>query len=136
MAVPSGVGENRAVRTPPGGDHDRIAVQPAAEVEQWLSRFEDALTAGDSAAAAELFAGESFWRDLVSFTWNIKTVEGPEGVRDMLDHTLGHVKPRGFRTAESPAEAEGVTESGIEFETEAGRGRGHLRLNPREPDGS
>ena len=105
------------------------AVQPvAADVDRWLSRFEDALTEGDSSAAAQLFADDGFWRDLVSFTWNIKTVEGPAGVKDMLDHTLGHVKPRGFRTSEPPAEAEGVTEAWIEFETEVGRGRGHLRL--------
>jgi len=103
------------------------AVQPA-EVEQWLLRFEDALIEGDSAAAAELFAEESFWRDLVSFTWNIKTVEGHAGVRDMLDHTLGHTKPSGLRIIGQPAAAGGVTEAWIEFETEVGRGRGHLRL--------
>ena len=105
------------------------AVQPvAADVDQWLSRFEDALTEGDSSAAAHLFADDGFWRDLVSLTWNIKTVEGPAGVKDMLDHTVGHVKPRGFRTTEPPAEAEGVTEAWIEFETEVGRCHGHLRL--------
>ena len=59
-------------------------------------RFEQALAAGDSAAAAELFGDDSFWRDLVAFTWNIKTLEGPEEVRDMLDHTLPHVQPRAF----------------------------------------
>jgi putative flavoprotein involved in K+ transport len=105
------------------------AVQSAAtEVDQWLSRFEEALAAGDSAAAAELFADDAFWRDLVSFTWNIKTVEGPAGVRDMLDHTLAHTKPRGWRTSEPPAAADGVTEAWLEFETEVGRGQGHLRL--------
>ena len=65
------------------------AVEPATtEVEEWLSRFDEALTAGDSAAAAELFLDDSYWRDLVAFTWNLKTVEGPAGVKDMLDHTL------------------------------------------------
>src|SRR5215212_8430565 len=105
------------------------AVEPAAaEVGDWLSRFESALTEGDSAAAAELFADESFWRDLVAFTWNITTVEHPAGVKDMLDHTLAHTKPRGFRATEEPAVTEGVTEAWIEFETETGRGNGHLRL--------
>ena len=51
-----------------------------AEVEQWLSRFDEALTQGDSAAAAELFGQDSYWRDLVAFTWNITTVEGQAGV--------------------------------------------------------
>jgi putative flavoprotein involved in K+ transport len=105
------------------------AVQSATtEVEAWLSRFEEALSADDTAAAAALFLDESFWRDLVAFTWNLKTVEGPAGVKHMLDHTLAHTKPTGWRTTEPPAEAEGVTEAWIEFETEVGRGRGHLRL--------
>ncbi len=104
------------------------AVEPAAQVEQWLSRFERSLTEGDGAGAAELFAGESFWRDLVAFTWNLKTVERQDGVKDMLDATLAHTRPRGWRTAEPPSEADGVTEAWLEFETETGRGRGHLRL--------
>ncbi len=105
------------------------AVQSAAtEVEQWLSRFDEALTQGDPAAASDLFLDESFWRDLVAFTWNIKTVENPDGVRDMLEHQLAHVRPRNWRTTEPPSAADGVTEAWIEFETEVGRGNGHLRL--------
>jgi putative flavoprotein involved in K+ transport len=105
-----------------------IATEPAAQVRQWLSSFEEALARGDTAAAAELFLETSYWRDLVAFTWNIKTVEGPEGVKDLLDHTLAHIKPRGFEIAEPPAEADGITEAWLAFETEIGRGTGHLRL--------
>jgi putative flavoprotein involved in K+ transport len=100
----------------------------AAEVDQWLSRFDQALSQGDTAGAAQLFGQPSYWRDLISFTWNIKTVEGPEGVKEMLDHTLTHINPRGWHTTEEPAQSDGVTEAWIEFETEAGRGKGHLRL--------
>jgi putative flavoprotein involved in K+ transport len=102
--------------------------EPAAQVEQWLSSFEEALTAGDAQAASELFLETSFWRDLVAFTWNIRTVEGPEGVRDMLEHTLASTRPRSFTTTEPPAEADGITDAWIAFETETGRGNGHLRL--------
>ena len=103
--------------------------QTASEqVDAWLAAFNDALERGDAEAASALFLETSFWRDLVAFTWNIRTVEGPAGVRDMLEHTLGHVRPRGFRTTAEPAEADGVTEAWLAFETEAGRGIGHLRL--------
>jgi putative flavoprotein involved in K+ transport len=68
----------------------------------------------------------------VAFTWNLRTVEGPAGVRDMLEHTLGHVRPTGWRVTEEPAEAEGVTEAWLAFETAAGRGIGHLRLRDGE----
>jgi putative flavoprotein involved in K+ transport len=104
------------------------APSAAAQVDQWLERFAGALEAGDAATASKLFAGESFWRDLVAFTWNIRTVEGPAGVRDMLEHTLGHVRPTGWRVTEEPAEAEGVTEAWLAFETAVGRGVGHVRL--------
>ena len=77
----------------------------AAEIDQWLTRFDQALTSGDPAGAAELFAPESYWRDLVAFTWNIKTVEGRPGVKDMLEHTLGGTRPRGWRVTEEPAHA-------------------------------
>ena len=105
------------------------AVQPAAEVDQWLAHFDEALTSGDTAAAAACFLDDSYWRDLVAFTWNIRTVEGPEGVKDMLDHALAHAKPRKLarhRAAGRPTE--GVTEAWLTFETEVGRGQGHLRL--------
>jgi putative flavoprotein involved in K+ transport len=104
------------------------AVTPKAEVEQWLSRFDEALTRGDSEAAAELFGEPSYWRDLVSFTWNIKTVEGREGVKQMLDHTLAQIKPGGWHATEEPSATDGVTDAWLGFETAVGRGAGHLRL--------
>src|SRR3954469_18331466 len=104
------------------------ATSPATEVDQWLSSFDEALAAGDAAAASELFLDDSYWRDRLAFTWNIKTVEGPGGVRDMLEHTLQRTAPGGWETTEEPAEAEGVTEAWLAFETGAGRGHGHLRL--------
>jgi putative flavoprotein involved in K+ transport len=100
----------------------------ATEVDQWLERFGAALEQGDAAGAAELFAQESYWRDLVAFTWNIKTVEGHAGITDMLEHTLGRVKPHGWKATEEPTTADGVTDAWVEFETAVGRGRGHLRL--------
>ncbi|RTL63416.1 MAG: NAD(P)/FAD-dependent oxidoreductase [Pseudonocardiaceae bacterium] len=100
----------------------------ATATEQWLTAFQNALTARDVDAAAALFADESFWRDIVSFTWNITTVEGPAGVADLLRATLDDVEPAGFRATEEPAEADGVVTAWIAFETRVGRGSGLLRL--------
>jgi putative flavoprotein involved in K+ transport len=97
-------------------------------VDAWLERFNAALAAKDAAAASELFATTSFWRDLIAMTWNITTVEGRDGVRDMLEHTLDSAEPANFRTTEPPAETDGVVEAWVEFETRTGRGQGHLRL--------
>lgn len=99
-------------------------------VEGWLSAFDAALAAGDPRAASELFVADCFWRDLVAFTWNIKTCEGRAQVEDMLGATLARVRPSGWAIVEGeePATADGVTEAWLDFETEVGRGRGQLRL--------
>jgi putative flavoprotein involved in K+ transport len=109
---------------------DRTAATdtPQARVDAWLNRFETALAARDVEAAAALFAVDSFWRDLVAFTWTIKTVEGRDGVTGLLEATLEEIDPSGFRTTEPPTEAGGVTEAWLEFETATGRAKGHLRL--------
>jgi putative flavoprotein involved in K+ transport len=105
------------------------AVEPAAaEIADWLGRFEQALAAGDAVAASELFGDDGFWRDLVAFTWNLKTLEGPEEIRAMLESQLPHVQPSGWRATEPPSEADGITEAWIAFETAVGRGTGILRL--------
>ncbi|MFD4197814.1 MULTISPECIES: NAD(P)/FAD-dependent oxidoreductase [Amycolatopsis] len=109
-------------------DREAPARSPQARVDAWLERFEAALAARDVEAAAGMFAVDSFWRDLVAFTWNIKTVEGREGVADMLSACLDGTDPSGFRTTETPTEADGVVEAWLEFETATGRGKGHLRL--------
>jgi putative flavoprotein involved in K+ transport len=101
---------------------------PAGRTDAWLTAFEDALTARDVDRVAGMFAATSFWRDLVSFTWNITTVEGPDGVRDLLSATLESTDPRGFRTSEEPTEADGAITAWFEFETAVGRGRGLVRL--------
>jgi putative flavoprotein involved in K+ transport len=101
---------------------------PQVRVDAWLADFESALAARDVQRAAGMFAVDSYWRDLVAFTWNIKTVEGRDGVADLLNARLDDTDPSGFRTTEEPTEAGGITEAWIEFETATGRGKGHLRL--------
>ncbi|RSM53194.1 FAD-dependent oxidoreductase [Amycolatopsis sp. WAC 01376] len=109
---------------------DRIEAtgSPQARVDAWLSRFESALAARDAEAAAALFAVDSYWRDQVAFTWTIKTVEGRDEVAGLLGACLDRIEPSGFRTTETPTEADGVTEAWLEFETATGRAKGHLRL--------
>jgi putative flavoprotein involved in K+ transport len=107
-------------------DHEASAAVSATNT--WLSAFQQALTSRDVDAAAGLFAEDGYWRDIVSFTWNITTVEGPSGVADLLRATLGQVDPVGFRVTEEPAEADGVITAWIAFETDHGRGSGLLRL--------
>ncbi len=102
--------------------------QTLTTTDQWLAEFGEALEQGDIDRAVEMFGEQSFWRDLVAFSWNIVTVEGRAGVRSLLEGTLETTRPTGWRTTEEPTEADGVTTAWIEFETAVGRGNGLLRL--------
>ncbi len=101
---------------------------PTAQIKQWLDNFSAAVSRGDFGAATALFGDDSYWRDLVSFTWNIKTAEGPAEIRKMLEATMPGAKPSNFAIQGEGSEAGGVTEAWFTFETGTGRGRGQLRL--------
>ncbi|ANI37878.1 flavin-containing monooxygenase [Mycolicibacterium vaccae] len=104
---------------------------PQQRVDRWLADFEAALAVRDIERVTGMFAVDSFWRDLVSFTWNIKTMEGRDQIAGMLGARLAETDPFGFRTQGPPTvegDAGDVTSAFIEFETAAGRGTGHLRL--------
>ncbi|HEY0636217.1 MAG TPA: NAD(P)/FAD-dependent oxidoreductase [Pseudonocardiaceae bacterium] len=96
--------------------------------DRWLASFEEALAGRAVDRAAGMFATESYWRDLIAFTWNLRTVEHPAGVRDLLGATLERVAPSGFRREDEADEADGVVTAWFRFETAVGRGRGLLRL--------
>jgi putative flavoprotein involved in K+ transport len=103
---------------------------PQAAVAQVLSDLTAALEAGDAEAAAALFEPEGYWRDLVSFTWNIRTMEGRPQIVAMLEAQLAAIRPRGFAITpgEAAEDAGGFLQAWIDFETAAGRGHGHVRI--------
>ena len=111
-------------------------ISPQERVDAWLSEFETALATRDIARATGMFAVDSFWRDLVSFTWNLKTMEGGDAIGEMLQSRLTGTDPSRFRTREPATDdGDGVVSAFIEFETAVGRGTGHLRLK-RGDDGA
>ncbi len=101
---------------------------PSQQVSDWLAQFGGALSRGDVAAAVAMFDTESYWRDLVAFTWNIATCEGQDAIRDMLTATLSEVQPNQWKIEGEATSADGVTEAWITFETAVARGKGHVRL--------
>ena len=102
---------------------------PIGRVSTWLEQFDKALESGDTETLKTLFAEECYWRDLVSFTWNIKTMEGRDDIAKMVSETRGDVHPTNWSIDGEPTEGDGITEAWITFETDAVRGRGHVRLN-------
>ncbi len=102
--------------------------QQTKDVKAWLGTLENALTANDVDAAVQLFGEDSYWRDLVSLTWNIKTSEGRHDIAAMLKATLATAQPTNFEIEGEANEADGVIDAWFTFETATGRGKGLVRL--------
>ena len=69
---------------------------------RWLERFEAALTAGDQAALARLFAPECHYRDMLAFSWTIRPDQGAASIAATLaDAQKTDPGPR-FRAGRGP----------------------------------
>ncbi len=98
------------------------------QVSEWLSNFGTALDRADFDAAARMFEEESYWRDLLSLTWNIKTLEGKENIKAMLEATVPEAKPGQWRIEGNATSDTDVISGWLTFETAISRGKGHIRL--------
>src|SRR5687768_9409782 len=107
-----------------------ILGEPMKEAQGWLDAFAAALSLRVLVAVSRLFRADCYWRDLVAFTWNIRTSEGPVEVQAMLAATLGVAEPSSFRII-SYQSSDGIGEAWFSFETAVGRGIGHVRLKKR-----
>src|SRR6478735_9269771 len=73
-----------------------LSAHPTQIASAWLADFQSALERRDIDAAIALFEPDCYWRDLVAFTWNIRTQEGPEAIRTMLKARLAETRPTAF----------------------------------------
>jgi putative flavoprotein involved in K+ transport len=96
------------------------------QVSQWLTDFGAALDRGDLTGAADMFGEDSYWRDLVSLTWNIVTLERTDGIKAMLEATASRVKPSRWQLEGEATLDDGVVEGWFTFETVVSRGREHI----------
>ncbi len=101
-----------------------------ARVKTVLAKLNDALENHDIEQAVSLFQEECYWRDLVSLTWNIRTMEGRQAIADMLKIQLDRIKPHQFELDENEEVSEegGVDTAWFSFETDVARGYGLVRL--------
>src|SRR5262245_38088180 len=110
---------------------------PATAVRDWLARFERALAAADRRLLSALFHPQSYWRDLLAFTWEIRTVSGSDAIADELMANAVRTAPARVEVDPDRTAPRRVTRAGtgaieaiIRFETATGRGSGVLRLTP------
>ena len=112
-------------------------------MSQWLAALEAALGANDSDAIAALFQPDGHWRDLVAFTWHISPFIGSDKIAAAMVAAQKSVNARGFRVSANRTPPRrtrrlgiDVIEAIIEFETDAGRGNGVVRLVPDDAAGT
>ncbi len=100
----------------------------AAEAAAWLAMFSNTLAEGDIAAALELFAEDCYWRDIVAFTWNVKTMEGKAAIAAMLESTLKTTNPLNWQLESASGSRSKSVQAAFTFKTNSGRGQGILTL--------
>src|SRR5215467_4913946 len=103
--------------------------------ERWLAEFEGALRAADDASLAKLFRADAHWRDLLAFTWQVRTVSGAGAILPELKRRAKEAGASGFEIdpGRTPPRAvvragESAIEAIFRFGTARGRGAGVLRL--------
>lgn len=114
----------------------------ATGVEQaaadWLEQFGRVTAAGDADALRDLFLEDSWWRDLLAFTWDLTTHRGDQVIAQELTSRLDAVAPTGFALEEGKPptlDADGGFIGALfTFETAVATCRGFLRLL-RDGDG-
>ncbi|MER9974006.1 NAD(P)/FAD-dependent oxidoreductase [Mesorhizobium sp. M0085] len=105
-----------------------LDIAPTKQAATWLDSFARALEASDVEAATNLFVEDCYWRDLLTFTWNVRTMEGRAAIRDMLAATVATTKPARWQLSGEATSDEGTIEAWFSFETSSAWGHGVMRL--------
>lgn len=125
---------------------DTTPSDPAEVANAWVSSLNSLIKSGD-ADVSNLFLKDSYWRDLLCLTWDFHTLHGPEKIRDLIkkqnskwairslqvDQTSDFRSPK-VSSIDFKGAVKGV-QSFLTVETEAGKGRGLVRLMQDPEDG-
>lgn len=119
---------------------DTADTELATAAQTWLDDLEAVATGTTAADASALFLDTAYWRDAVALTWTLETAAGgPTDIAAVLFPRLQAMKARTFKVEAPPQTAQRVGRAVIEafftFETDAGHGRGIVRLAADETDG-
>jgi cation diffusion facilitator CzcD-associated flavoprotein CzcO len=121
-------GDKRAVGWAESANFERHQVAQA-----WLAAFEAALARKNYRQVADLMHGDGYWRDLLTFGWEFRTLHGVDAILGWLPdafdtHTAYDFRIEGDCTAGSLLEHRETLEFFFRFDTATARGRGYARL--------
>jgi putative flavoprotein involved in K+ transport len=116
-------------------DGMRIDSSLEATARVWLDGFAAAVATADASSIAELFAAECFWRDVLAFHWDLRTLAGAQPIAAELASRLPATQPRDFAIAADRTAPRAVSRAGTDvieviftFETAIGPCDGVVRL--------
>ena len=119
---------------------DRKQSNAPSLAADWIARFGTTIEKQDARAAAALFLPDGLWRDVLAFTWTIRTHYGRAEIEAALRERLAATQARNVQIAPNRTPPRWVTRSGtdcieafLSFETAFGRADAALRLVP-DPD--
>lgn len=125
-------------KTPQVAQNVPIHLNPRSIAQNWLDRFSAVLLSGDASRLSTVLHQDSWWRDHVALSWDLRTLHGLPAIISFLSPILSSVKLRPLSLAsDDEAYAPSIVtplpeldwvQSIFTFETSTGRGRGFLRL--------
>jgi len=122
---------------------NKANIAPESAFQNWVETFAAAIEKKDGKQLAQFFAEESYWKDFLSLTWEMKTLAGPGEISSALETTIGPMGIKNFRAAPNRTAARFARRSGrnllegyFEFDTAIGVGVGFARLSYDEGDPS
>lgn len=115
-------------------------VDPGKVVSKWVDGICN-LTSFDEATLKDFFSDESYWRDLLCFSWDFRTLQGPKNIETFLksarqtfefqlNSSAEHKKPQ--LTTVAGVE---IIQAFLKVDTKNGRGDGLVRLVKNQADG-
>jgi putative flavoprotein involved in K+ transport len=116
-------------------------IEPSQVATEWLERFSVALAERDVEALLKLVRSDAYWRDIVSFTGHIRTLEGGERLVASLISLADRIQPHGFRLSDDQTPPsvqlrglEQTIELFFDFETADTLGKGIVRLTAADTE--
>ena len=117
-----------------------MATDPLSTASSWLSTFSSALGLADLDKLSGLFLPNGWFRDLLVFTWDVRSMEGRDKIQSFLAPTLSKACIDNVKLEDGKylvphksflplLQAEDI-EFGFSFDCSRGRGEGYARLLP------
>ncbi|KIK79465.1 hypothetical protein PAXRUDRAFT_161238 [Paxillus rubicundulus Ve08.2h10] len=70
------------------GVDDPTDVSAADVAIAWFEVFSSAVASSDIAGILDLFLDDGFWKDILALTWDLRTIEGRDGIKNLLENRL------------------------------------------------